>query len=381
MTSTDDVKNWINSIKGTYLPYDQNNGVQCYDVFNQYGLKFWNRRFVGYADPGDYWYHATLISGWSRIGGCKIADMKYGDVIMFGTANGAQIGVYGHVGIVTTNGNMIDENGLGRHDPVTERSITQVMGWTPAPYIGVLRPNLTDNENGNVPLTPEQSFHKKLVELHYSLSSISAIMGSAYYESGSFIPMAYEGGGGKTMDFKTAISTGWSHGWGLIQWTPPSKIKGYPEWNLVNTAETQADIIDDGFNPTRHKWWNDAGGTSLSVIAEYQSSSGWENVDWNEVISYNFEYNKFINGNSNVETKLAYFVICCERPNFSDGVQSYNQRLSKAKEYMTRDWSKSDGGTPNKPDGNTGDNSNTQDTVKEADDPDNLMVLMQGIQP
>ncbi|MDP1007864.1 hypothetical protein, partial [Klebsiella pneumoniae] len=79
-----------------------------------------------------------------------------------------------------------------------------------------------------------------------------------------------------------------------------------------------ADIIDDFYHPGRHQWSTDAAGASLSVIQQYQEQSGWANVNWDTVISFNFEYDKFVASNANLETKLAYFIVCCERPNFSD---------------------------------------------------------------
>lgn len=367
-----DITSWIGQNKGKYIDFDGYYGVQCYDLFNAYGKQFWNLTFFGFNDPGDYWYHASLPSGWSRIAGCKISDMHYGDIIMFGTPNSVP---YGHVGIVTTPGKMVDENGMGHNDPVTERNISAVMGWTPAPYIGVLRPNIIQENgktSGTQPLTPQQSFVKMMRSLHYKDTSIFAIMGSIQGES-QFQPMIKEGGG--NLDFKSAITQGWQGGWGLIQWTPPAKIKAYPEWNKVNLAETQADIIDDFYNPSRHKWSTDGAGASLAVINSYRSQSGWANVDWDEVINFNFEYNKFIVSDANIETKLAYFIVCCERPNFSDALKSYPVRLAAAKDYAGRDWSHLDG--YNKADGNTSSDANTQDSIKQAIDPAELMILMQ----
>ena len=369
VVNSSDVTSWINQNKGKYIDFDGWYGVQCYDLFNAYGKKFWNITFFGFNDPGDYWYHAALPNGWSRIANCKISDMHIGDIIMFGTANSVP---YGHVGIVSGSGKMIDENGLGHGEPVTERNITDVIGWTPARYIGVVRPNIVGNGSGTQPLTPEQSFVKKLRELKYADTSIFAIMGSIYGESG-FDPTIIEGGG--HMDFKTAVTSGWSGGWGLIQWTPPAKIKAYPEWNMLNRAEVQADVIDDFYNPARHKWSNDGAGASLSVIAQYQASSGWANVDWNKVISYNFEYNKFIPDKASLETKLAYFIVCCERPNFSDALASYPKRLAAAQKYASQDWSHL--GDYNTANGNTSSDKNTRDSIKEAIDPDHLMLLMQ----
>lgn len=364
MTSQAEVGAWIKSITGTYIDFDGQFGVQCYDLFNAYANKFWGVKFYGFGYPGDAWAGAQLPNGWSRLGGLSQDKMELGDIIIFQT----------HVGIIVDNQNMVDENGMGHNDAVTLRKISDVVGWTPSHYIGIIRPNLTGGKapSGTQPLTPQQAFVKMLKSLNYNMTSIFAIMGSIQGESG-FDPTIKEGGG--NLDFKTAINTGWSHGWGLIQWTPPSKIQAYPEWNKVNLAETQADIIDDFYNPARHKWSNDGAGASLSVIAQYRSSSGWANVDWDEVVNFNFEYNKFITSTANLETKLAYFIVCCERPNFSDALKSYPTRLAAAKTYSTQNWDNL--GEYNNVNGGTGSNHNTQDTVKDAIDNDAVMVLLQ----
>ena len=43
--NSSDVTTWINQNKGKYIDFNGWYGVQCYDLFNAYGKKFWNITF------------------------------------------------------------------------------------------------------------------------------------------------------------------------------------------------------------------------------------------------------------------------------------------------------------------------------------------------
>lgn len=367
------VQDWLNSVLGQYIDWDGYYGVQCYDFFNAYGMKFWNRNFLGFIGPGDYWHHATLPNGWKRIAGCPQSQMKTGDIIMWGAANSRPVG---HVAIIYDGTYLFQENWGGNHEPVTKDKIADDLKYEQAPYCGVIRPNIVYSDgtsSGTQPLTPEQSYYKQLKDLGWDEKSIFATMGSIYGES-AFVPMCIEGGG--TMDFKKAISSGWSHGWGLIQWTPPSVIKGYPEWDKLNNAETQALVLDDMYSEDKRKWNEGSSGTTTAVINQYMNNSGWANVDWAKVKEYNFNFKTFAHDTSNVtiETRLAYFVVCVERPNYSAALDSWQKRLDAGIKYSKEDYSNLGGF--NGVDGNTSENDTKQRDIK---DPAELMILLQNI--
>jgi hypothetical protein len=369
-----DVQSWLNSILGQYIDWDGMFGVQCYDLFNAYGMHFWNINFRGFIGPGDYFHHATLPNGWTRIGGCPMSQVKTGDLIMWGAANSNPIG---HVAIIYDKTYLFQENWGGNHEPVTKNTIAEDMKWENAPYCGVIRPNIVQDDgsqSGTQPLTPQQSYVKMLKSLNWHDTSIFATMGSIQGES-DFVPMSIEGGG--TMDFKKAIATGWANGWGLIQWTPPAVAKGYPEWNKMNNAETQALVIDDMYDETKHKWNSGGAGTSQSVINQYANNSGWSDVDWAKVNEYNFNFHLFAHDDSNIniQTKLAYFIVCVERPAYSAALASYQKRLDAAINYSKQDWTHL--GDFNTDSGGTSSKDNTSDSQRNKVDPDQMMVLLQ----
>lgn len=385
MPKENDVKNWIVASEGQALDYDGAYGLQCFDYFNFYMKHFWNMDFTGHwIDPGDVWYNggeSIRPNGFSTIGGCAQKDIKCGDIIMWGNPYSNP---YGHVAIALDNQYLYDENGGGHNEPVTKRPINNFQGHSTGAYIGVWRPNIEYNDgtsSGTQPLTPQQEFVQEMDKLGWNRDSTFAVMGSIDGES-YFNPMQYEGTpAGEQHRYIDVINAGWQGGWGLIQWTPPQKIAGYPEHKAINTARVQADIIDDFFNTQKHQWFpngtGDSGGTTLAVINQYREQSGWANVDWDRVIYYNLEFYKFYNDSSNtsLETRLAYFIVCCERPNFSDALNSYPKRLAGAQKYKATDWSITGNQPPNGPDGGTGDKEgNTSESGKE--EPEDMMSYM-----
>lgn len=169
-----------------------------------------------------------------------------------------------------------------------------------------------------------------------SNTAIAAIMGNIDVESG-FQPMRLEGtASGVETNFLTALHQ--SRGWGLIQWTPPSKIQGYPDHGRINTIESQVPIIFAGFSGDASvSGWTDSFSVDPMTVKRYINagiiSSDKDIADFT-ALNGNFDAFKsgWVNGNSfNLTVATLAFMAYGLRPDFTASINSFGPRLEKAR--------------------------------------------------
>lgn len=249
--------------------------------------------------------------------GKKVNTPRYGDLIVWGAPLGLIDGrYYGHVAIYLNDTIMLDQNN-GSVKPTRTVQKRPRLKAKPLGYIrinGNLKPDDGDIEQlewislEQTYLTESQSMNNAQIVANYfyrdnkdwTKESISALLGNMRHES-TINPELYEMGYSWEAD----------RGFGLVQWTPRSKLSSW--------------AIDNGLNYR-------LGDVQLARI-DYEVDN---NIQWIKTPSYPYTFKQFRlnSGNWSVAYLTEMFTWCYERPRLDAGQSSMPKRVAFAQKAL-----------------------------------------------